>query len=450
MKILKFVLTYLISALPIVVLSPDLLAQSVAMVPSNTWISKFNGVVNNVPNTFTQSTQFNFLNGQVVSDQVDFGGQFTVQKIAASNPGLFQLDVSLDQAIAIVKNLQIHVKVEQDLGFGSATVNIDAACAAVLVNIPSVQGLQVLVDRNFQVQAVNTNFNKLNLLTSFEGCTAIGGLEKEIQSRISAILKSQLFESEFKQILTAEIGKQINANIKKVVNYFVESKNSDVKVKLAIDDQNKLWIYAGENAETAFSNDDLATLSKSETSAALINKTALETSLLKNLNAQLIKNPVISKGNESLENLTCSRFVQFFVWPALKAFPKCFTMQLVSEIKELKLIDLAKLKFSVKANNWAQAKDYNRNIAYFNLDSEIALNPSKVKIKSIAAQHDPEFLKWSGRSSRISTGLVTSTLQEYLQTQLTSLIKANEMLNPSHIKDVKQLNAQTLLVQIKN
>lgn len=449
MKTNKLKLTQYISAFFILLLSPDLLAQSIAMVPGESWLSKFNTSVNQTPNLFSQATSFNYLNGQVVSNQVNFGGQFAILSMKPDAQGLFTLDVRLDSAQAVAKDLQIHVTTEQDLGFGSATIHLDATCAAVLVNIPATQGIAVQIDRNFQVQGIQTNFDKLSLTTTLQNCTDIGGLQEEIQTRIVAVMKSQLFETQLKQILTTEINNQINLKVKSIVSQFVENKSSDVPVKISVDAQNKLWIYVGTAVETLFAASEIDQLGLSPKPSAIIKKLALETSLLKNLNAQLAMNPVLSKGNSSLEHLTCSRWVQFFVWPALKAFPKCFQMQFISEIKELKLTDLSKLSFSVKANNWAQAVEPARNIAYFDLQSEISLKPAQVKINSIKGQHDPEFLKWSGRSSRISTSLVTSTLQTYLQQQLDILIKGNQLLNPQNINNIKLLNADTLLVQLQ-
>lgn len=450
MKKFNTKLTQSISALLILLLSPDLVAQSMAMVPSDIWTSKLTSVLTQAPNPFSKTTTFNFLNGQVVSNQVDFSGQFTILSMKPDvQSGLFNLQVSLDAVQAIAKDLQIHVQFEQDLGFGSATINLNAVCSSVLVNTKSVQSLSVQVDRNFQVQGIQTNFDKLNLDTTLAGCDSIHGLKDEIQSRLLAVLKTQLFESQLKQILSAEISNQISLRVKDIVSYFVESKTKDVSVKLSIDSLNKLWILVGDKADTAFTADEVAQLAQSDKPAALMKKDQLEQSLMKNLNAQMLANPVISTGNKSLESLTCSRFTQFFVWPALKAFPKCFALQFVSEIKELKLTDLTNLKFSVKANSWAQAKEPFRNIAAFTIASDVSLNPSKVKISSIVGQHDPDFLKWSGKSSRISTKLVTLTLQSYLQQQVATAIQSNAILNPKNIQNLKLINPETLFVQLK-
>lgn len=444
-------LTASISALTIFILSPDLHAQSIAMVPADAWISKFNASIGQTANSFSQATTFNFLNGQVVSDQVNFGGQFTVLNLKPdSQLGLFNMEVSLNSAQAVAKNLQIHVVTEQDLGFGSATVTLNAVCSSLTVSVAATQGVSVQIDKNFQVQHLTTNFDKLNLQTKLEGCdSSIAGLQEEIQSRIMAILRAQLFDTQLKQILTDEISKQMASNIRNVANYFVESKSADLKVSLSIDAQNKLWMFVGETAQTAFSANEVAQLAQSDKPAALFKKAELEKSLLANLNVQIAKSPILSVGNPALEKLTCSRWTQFFVWPALKAFPKCFAMQFVSEIKDLKLTDITKLKFSVDSYSWAQAKQPLRNIATFSVKTDVALNPNKVKINSIAGQHDPEFLKWSGRSKRISTSLVTSTLQTYLQEQVALLVKNNEMLNPANIKNIKLITPETLFVQLK-
>ncbi|MBC7465463.1 MAG: hypothetical protein H7256_05675 [Bdellovibrio sp.] len=444
-------LTGSISALMFFILSPDLRAQSVAMVPADAWISKFNSSVGQTTNSFSQATSFNFLKGQVVSDQVNFSGRFTVLNLKPdSQLGLFNMDVSLNSAQAVAKNLQIHVVTEQDLGFGSATVTLNAVCSSLTVSVASTQGVSVQVDKNFQVLHLTTNFETLNLDTKLEGCdSSIAGLQQEVQARILAILRAQLFDTQLRQILTDQISQQLSTNIKNVANYFVESKSSDVKVSLSIDAQNKLWMYVGEAALTAFSASEIAELSKSDKPAALFKKAELEKTLLVNLNAQIAKAPILSVGNEALEKLTCSRWTQFFVWPALKAFQKCFQMQFVSEIKELKLTDVTKLRFSINSYSWAQAKEPLRNIATFNLQTDVGLNPSAVKINSIVGQNDPEFLKWSGRSKRISTGLVTSTLQAYLQEQIALLVKGNDMLNPANIKNIKLITPETLFVQLK-
>jgi len=450
MNNLKHKITYAFSVLVLSVLSPDLYAQSVAVVPSQVWLTKLNQSVSQSPNDFIQATSINFLNNQVVSDQVTVSGQFKILQVHSDlQNGLLNADVVLNKAQAQVNNLQIHIVTQQDLGFGSATINLNAVCSSVLVSVKAAEQINVQIDRNFLVQHVQTNFDKLILETRLEGCNSMAGLQDEIQNQVLQVVKSQVFETQLKQILTDQISKQINQKVQGIAAYFIESKSQNSNVKLSLDQQNKLWVYLGESAQTAFTAAELAQLSQSDKPAALVRKDQLEKSLLANLNAQVSKSPIISKGNESLEKLTCSRFVQFFVWPALKAFPKCFTMQIISKIKDIKLTDVSRLKFTVVSGSWAQAKEPLKNIAYFTMNTDIALKPSRVRLNSFTGQHDPDFLKWSGRSSRISTGLMKSTLEDYLESQIAEAIKTNEMLNPSNINNIKLLNNETLFVQLK-
>ncbi|MFZ3230152.1 MAG: hypothetical protein WA160_08100 [Pseudobdellovibrio sp.] len=447
-NITKYIIT--ISALLIFLLSPDLKAQSVAMIPADVWVKKFNSDISPVSNVFNQTTSFNFLNGQVVSNQVSIGGQFKVVSLSPDTQSdLLNMDILLSQAEVQAKDMQIHIRIEQDFGLGSATVNLNALCTMVKIGIKSVQPVHIQIDKNFQVQKINTFLDKLNLETKIEGCDSIAGLQDEIQKRFLDVLQTQLFERQLKHILTDQINNQINIKIQEVVSKIVETKDKQIKVKIALDIQNKLWVFIGEKAESAFTNEQLAQLGAATTPAVLLKKNDLEQALLANINLQMLKKPILSTENASLQKLTCSRFSQFFVWPALKAFPKCFQLQFISEVKELKLIDLASMKFSVKAISWSQAKDPLKNIAQFVLDADVSLMPSNVKIKSIVGKHDPQFLAWSGRSARISTNLITSTLQGYLQEQLSTAIKNNSSLNPNQIKTLKQLDAETLLAQLK-
>lgn len=425
------------------------MAQSIITAPASVWISKFKNLTLNNPNQFSKSTQFNFLNGQIVSNQVDFSGVVKIEDfVSDENSDLFNVSISLDQLKVQANDLQLHIQIQQELGFGSATLNFDAICPSVVVKANQPQKASFSLDHNFEVKKVFIDFSHVDISTNITGCDSISGLQQEIQQTILNTIRTQLFENEIKKIITAEIKNLISTQLNSIAQLFVESKNGLISTKLSLDSAKRLWIYVGENAETSFSSQEIQTLTQANSAAALLKKSSLEKSITANLNDLLKKNPIQSKTNSSLQRLTCSRFVQFFVWPALKAFPKCFDMTVISQIKEMKLVDLQSLSFNLKTESWSLEASQQRKIAYFLAQTAVSLNPSSVTIDSVKAQHDPDFLKWSGRSSRISTGMISTSLQQYLSEQLKKVTETNGVLNPKQIKSTQQIGADTLLVQL--
>ncbi len=392
--------------------------------------------------------------GLIESTDVDLTGRFRIIDLSPDiSTNQFHLEFSLQGAEVLAKNVKIQISSKQDLGFGSATVNLNVECAAISLQILDFEKLFAKVNRNFQVIELATNITNDSVKTNLIGCTQIQGLGSAIQEKVLSYIQVQMLNSQFHQFISDEISLQLGKKLEEVGKNFLNAEAGSESIGLSIDEKLGLRVSITNPAAKPFSADELAALTDTQSTTILIKKAYLEKVTQDQLNFEISKRPLSSKINTGLRKLTCSRWAQFFTWPALLALPKCFDLQIVSEIEKIELKDPARMNFDFKIKSWARASDEKKDIAFFQTTSSVDFSSMKSNISTLKARPFPEFLSWSGRSSRISTGAIRSALQVYLSEQLLKL-KSNQvklkLFNLFDAKKSKFVNAETVLIQLKN
>lgn len=422
-----------ISVLFVLLLSLDLRAQVVIMSPAQIWMKRLLQEAKKTPYNFENSSNLNISLpiGKIVSEQVKLAGQFQVADLKTELDQV-KLTLNIDNAVALAKNVQIQVSIEKDLGFGSATINLNASCEAISMQLKKPQALVANLDHSLKIQALTENVSEDMIETKMIGCTAISGLDQAIQDKVMEYVRTQLLSQQFHQLLSAELSTQLGKKMTDVAQSFFANTPSLQPLQFRIDDQFRLWMFLGENSEKTFSSEEINLISANSQTTVLIKKGFLEKTLQQALDEQLKLANVTSKTIIELQKLTCSRWIQFFVWPSLRALPKCFEMDLISRAKEVKLVDLESLKFAVQVQTWVKAPEQNKDIAYFLSDSEVLLASSAINIKNFSGKQYPEFLNWSGHSSRMPTSQIQAAVQALLSKKMIDL-QQNKNTNVSKI-----------------
>ena len=406
----------------VLLLSLDLRAQAISMSPVAVWVNELNKNIQRFTYDLTKTSQLNVSlpNGKITSDQVDWGGHFQLQQV---QPELNQLKaaVSIQNLQVIAKNVQIQISIEKDLGFGSATLHLNATCAAITMHLKEPQPLYALIDKSLQVLQISETIPSSAFEMIMTGCTEIAGLDQAIQEKVLDYVRTQLMTQEIHQVVSREINLQLNKKINELAKTYLSQSISNPTVSVKIDDQLRLWAYLGENTEKLFSIEEISAISSNSKTTVLIKKVFLENTILNYLNSKVSAEPIFSSQTPQLKSLTCSRWSQFFAWPSLMALPKCFEMKIISRVKNLKLIDLKSMKFLINTETWAQAEKQHKDIAYFSSKINFSLEAMKPNLISFTGQQFPDFLNWSRASNRMPTSQIGSAFETFLSHHMTNL-----------------------------
>src|SRR3989338_502664 len=452
MRITKIHLSHIISVFILSFLSLDMHAEALMMSPENHWLPALNANVKQFVFEFEKSTHLslNLPQGKIISDQVDFVGRFSMTSLASGAQG-FDLAFIIENAEVLAKNVQIHLSMTQDLGFGSATINLNVQCAAISIRAKKTQPMQAVLDRQFAVQAFRLNLSKDDIETNLIGCNSITGLDGAVQAKAIEFIQAQVVNAELHKALNVEISQQLNKKLSEFGRALPILENT-MSLKAQVDTENRLWIMAEEAAEgERFTPTEIEMASSSAKPVILIKKTYIEKMLLKYLNFEFEKEPIFSKFNSGLQKLTCSRWSQFFAWPSLMALPKCFNMEMRSKLQDVKLIDPAQMRFSLTLQSWSKAVDQNKDIAYFSAGATISLIDMAADVKTLSGRHYPEFISWSGKSSRISMSLIKSALQDFVNVKLGEMQKNEKQaakISIFNFKKSKIISPDTLMLQL--
>lgn len=450
-------ITSSISVLFILLLSLDLQAQAITMAPVGTWLRQLGDLIKNSSSEFEKKSNLNIdlPGGKIVSDQLTLKARYHVADLQ-SELKQFKLALSIDNAEVIAKNVQIQVLINQDLGFGSATLNLNATCSAIAVHLKTPQILNAYLNKNFQVEKIVGNISNNDLKTELVGCTEIAGLDQMIQDKVINYIQNQLVSQQLHQVLSEQIDIQLNEKINKLIkNYLGDAILTSPAAHIRIDEDFRLWTYFGENAENQFSKEEINSISENTKKSVLVKKLFLEKIILSYLDKQLAATPISSQRMTDLQKLTCSRWTQFFIWPSLMALPKCFDMHLISRVKSLKLLDPRTMKFTVKIQTWVQAPAQQQQIAYFISNVEVSLISMSAEINDFRGKQNPEFLNWAGYSSRMSSKPLRAALQQFLSNKVIQIKNnkdpdTNLVLSWLKFEKIKSLTEDSLSFQLKN
>lgn len=460
-----FEFTILISAFLCLTHSPDLLAQSasreaskvdaVAFVPSQIWLTQLKTQLQNVKLDLDQQLDnYGFANpdGSIhfVSERVNLQTHFKSMVAASSvDNSALQMSLRLDAAKVSANNFNLEAIIQKDLGFGSATLKLDIHCDAIEMNLKNANPISAdvkLESGQFSVSQLNWDLRNSQIETKLIGCKEVAGFDQLLKEQVQQYIEKSFVIDALQQMVNQRMNPLIHQKITSLIAEIVTKLKVSEGQKYQFDEKNNLWIFSGINLEQIFSAEDFARIKTSQKSALLIKKQNLEAFIKNTVNDLLKENTLSSKKIEGINRLTCSRFIQTFVWPSLKSLSKCFEMKIQNQVQSLNITDLGNLGFDIKVGSWASGEGH--QVAYFESGLAAKLMNPQFAMKDFKGQSNPDFVRWSGRSKRISTSMIRPSLEDLLEWSISQL-KENSVLKLIQ-KNTKLhlVGNDTLLVEI--
>ncbi|MBC7421032.1 MAG: hypothetical protein H7328_09925 [Bdellovibrio sp.] len=461
-KLKKFFLnTVIISAILATVLSPDLHAQTTvlpAKIDAIVFIP-FSKIISQLRQSFTSqnmpfqeslpSYQMQTADGsiQVVSNRVDFSGSVITKSLQSADSQTLNLGLQLKDAVVVSQNINLLITIKKDMGFGWATLRLNMQCQQLKIGLHNENPIaaQIVVQQSLaSVIHLDWDLSTTVVATELIGCNEVAGFDNELRNQIKAFIQQSFALETLKKVVNSKINNLINEKIASELAKVSIDYNLKPEQKHKIDEQNNLWVYASETAANSFQSSELVALGQSLIPSMLIKKSSVEELVKNNLNNVLTKNTISSLKYGGLTKITCSRFSQFFAWPALKSLNKCFDLQIQNRIENVQIKDLNTLDMNLKLSSWASGEGH--NLAYFS--SQLAVSPlsSKAEVLALSATQDPQFTSWSGRSSRISTGLIKTPLQDLLKSTVLDLSKREDFSLFKKNSTIKQIGSDVVLI----
>lgn len=451
----------LISAILCLVHSPDSAAQSVqnehqnldviAFAPYSSWIAQVKSQLQNTKVDLAQqinSYQYSNLDKsiQFVSERVNFDTHFKAS--VNSNPGSeLQLSMLLDTASVQMLNFNLTALIQKDLGFGTATLKLDMHCDAITLDLkntnPASASLKVEAGK-FALSQLSWDLRNTEIKTQLSRCKEVAGFDQLLKDQIQQQIEQSLVVQTLQQIINEKINPIVNQKIASELDQYIQKFKVGVKSNHQIDAQNNLWVYSGDNLDQVFTKDELQKIQTSTTPALLVKRKSLEVFAKESLNDILKRNTLSSNSFDKIKRLTCSRFVQTFIWPSLKSLSKCFEMKIQTQIKDLSITDLKSLSLNFTLGAWASGEGH--QVAYFESGLSAQLMSASVQMNSFKGQSDPEFINWSRRSKRISTGIIQPALQSLLADTVLKFKENSVFKLFQKNATLKQISADTLMV----
>jgi len=461
----SFEFTIIISAFLCLTHSPDLRAEgspaavskvdAIAFAPSQIWLSQLKTQLENVKLDLDQQVDnlgYALPDGSVrfVSERVNMSTRFQ-SKVIASNfdNSAVQLSLRLDFAKVLANNFNLEAIIQKDLGFGSATLKLDMHCDAVELNLKNSNPVsaEVKIEHGqFSVNQLAWDLRSSQIETKLVGCKEVAGFDQLLKEQIQQYIEKSLVIDSLQQLVNQKMNALVHQKIAAMLAEIVKKLKVAEGQKYQFDDKNNLWIFSGSNLEQIFTPEEMTRIKASQKPALLIKKQNLEAFAKDAINDLLKNNTLSSKSIEGMNRLTCSRFIQTFVWPSLKSLSKCFEMKIQNQVQSLNITDLANLGFDIKVGSWASGEGH--QIAYFESSLRARVMRSEVEMKDFKGQSNPDFVRWSGRSKRISTSMIQPSLEDLIQWSIGQL-KDNAILKL--IQKNTKLNlvgADTLLVEV--
>lgn len=461
----SFEFTILISAFLTVFHSPDLHAETslsserkvdaIAFAPSMVWLSYLKNQLQSSKldldqqiDNFNYSTPDNSI--RFVSERVNFSTHFESKVVASSvDSATIQLSLKLDSAHISVSNFNLEALIQRDLGFGSATLKLDMHCDGIeleLKNQNSAMAEIKIEQGKISLSQLSWDLRGSQIETKLVGCKEISGFDQLLKDQIQQNIEKGLVLETLQQLVNQRLNVVVHQKIAKTLTEVVEKIKVSQNQKYQFDDKNNLWVFSGNGLDQSFTPEEMARIKLSQKPALLIKKQSLESFAKDSINDILKANVISSKAVDGINRLTCSRFIQTFVWPSLKSLGKCFEMKIQTQVQSLSITNLSDLSLRVQVGSWASGEG--RQVAYFESGLEGRLMNLFVQMRSFKGQSNPDFVRWSGRSKRISTSMIQPSLEELLNKSVSKL-KENAILKL--IQKNAKLNligADTALIEI--
>lgn len=461
----SFEFTIIISAFLCLTHSPDLHAEgslaavskvdAIAFAPSQIWLSQLKIQLENAKLDLDQQVDnfgYALPDGSVrfVSERVNMATGFQ-SKVIASNfdNSAVQLSLRLDSAKVSASNFNLEAIIQKDLGFGSATLKLDMHCDAVELNLKNSNPVsaEVKIDHGqFSVNQLAWDLRSSQIETKLVGCKEVAGFDQLLKEQIQQYIEKSLVIDSLQQLVNQKMNGLVQQKIAAILAEIVKKLKIADGQKYQFDEKNNLWIFSGTNLQQIFTPEEITRIRVSQKAALLIKKQNLESFAKNAINDLLKNNTIVSKTIDGINRLTCSRLIQTFVWPSLKSLSKCFEMKIQNQVQNLNITDFANLGFEIKVGSWASGEGH--QIAYFESSLAAQLIKSQVEMKAFKGQSNPDFVRWSGRSKRISTNMIQPSLEDLLRWSVAQL-KENPTLKL--IQKNTKLNlvgADTLIIEV--
>ncbi len=399
-----------------------------------------------LPNFRTQTADGSI---QIASDRVDFSAGVFAKSLEYVDNQNLNFGLELKTASVVASGINIFVTVRKDLGFGWATLRLNLQCQQLrlgLQNHNPIDAKVLIKAGSASVTQINWDLASTAVTTELIGCNEVAGFDAELKSQIQNFVQQSFAIETLKSIINEKINSALNDKISSEISKLSIAYDVEPEQKHMFDQANNLWVYSTEASEKAFLASDLAALAASTKPTILVKKSTIEEIVKKSLNSFLAKNVVSSRLYAGLSKITCSRFSQFFVWPALKSLPKCFNLQIQNQVEVVQIKNINTLEINLKLSSWAAGEG--RNLAYFS--SQLLVSPltESAEVLSLTAKQDHQFTSWSGRSSRISTNLMKSPLQDLLLKTISDLGKNESFSIFKKNAVIKLIGTDTVLVSL--
>jgi hypothetical protein len=429
--------------------------DAIAFTPTQVWLSYVKTQFQNSKLDLDQQIdnyQFSNPDGSIkfVSERVSFSSHFQSEIVASDTQNaLMQLSLNMNAAQVVAHNFNLEAIIQRDLGFGTATVIFDMHCDAIELDLQNTNPVSAEISAKqgqVSVSQLGWDLKNTQVDTKLIGCREVAGFDKILKDQVQQYLQQSLVVGYLQQIVNQKLNPMVQDKIAGTLSGFITKLNLAQTQKYQFDDKNNLWIFSNENMDQTFTSEELQKIGTSTKPAVLIKKKNLEQYAKDYINDILKVNTISSKQVSGMNRLMCSHFLQFFVWPSLRSLSKCFEMRIQNRVQDLKITDLNNLSLSVKVGSWASGEGH--QIAYFESGLDAQLFSSSAQLTSFHGQSDPDFVKWSGHSKRISTSVIQPSLDGLLQSTVNQF-KNNSVLKL--FKDKTKLNLispETALIEI--
>ncbi len=459
----KLFCTSVISALFTLAVSPVLHAeaapaslpvQAIAFIPFQKLISKVQETFSNQAFSFSDSqpgfhSQSADGSIQVASERVDLAVQVQMKAIKSTQANSVDLQLQLQNANVAAYNLNLVITIKKDLGFGIATLTYNMQCQQAqlkLNNQNTISSEVVFQQGHATASGIGWDLSNTAVSTTLVGCNEIPGLEEEIKTQIKVLVQQSFVLDGIKTLVNSKLDKVINDKITEQINTYAKSVNLSATPSHAFDDKNNLWIYSNDSVQSSFQATELLELAKSTQPSLLLKKSGIESLVKDTINQYLSRATISSKTTTGLQKLTCSRFVQFFIWPALRSLNRCFELKIQNQVKTVKIDNLQKLEMNIDLSSWASGD--NRNLAYGT--SLVSIKPleAAASVINFDVHQDPAFTSWSGHSNHISSRSFKSTLQALMNQTLQVLGKSEAFGFFKQKTSVKLISADAIIMSL--
>lgn len=314
----------------------------------------------------------------------------------------------------------LNATVQQNLSLGSATLHLKMECQELRLKLtkPATVTTEIFLKNNeFQMNHIAWLVDTSAMDTELVGCQQMSGFDSLIKQKAEELLKIEyaqnLVQNFLNQKLNGLIQNKIQLELSKALSQIEQLADMQSTVSHAFDSAGNLWIYSNSQAVAQFNLEDIQQLQKLNQQAVLVKKIDLENTIKNSINTYLKNKTLLSGDNKNLKKLTCSRWVQTFIWPSLKSLKKCFEMRINTAIESLELNQGSQdVAVSTKALTALQGEGHLLANIKTQIDSNLATE--QTFLNNFQFKIDSEFVKWSGRSKRVSQSTIQTAIEGFL------------------------------------